>query len=442
MQYLRADRVVVHLAVATAAALGAAVSGLDSALWVSGAVAAAAVIMLGFRFPRASLCVAAVLPLLAYGLTPLLTMPLSAALATGAIAGRWSAATSAGRRAAALVLFLGGATLVFGVALAPTEAGLGGTRTAVLHATLVGIGAAMVRLTERQVALVTGTTGLAGAAALLTTPEISLDRTVAVLGQNANGLGFLSAVGLVALMGLVRGGARWWTALLVGLILVLAMGVLASASRGAVVAASAGVVVLVLPRWARSTAPRALVALSLATLFLAVLSRPALALFIHVTGRPVVGEAGSLDTRQSLMTFALERALDNPLTGVGLGNIGTVSLSSAENRIGQRSHNVFVGIFAEAGVFALTALLLLCGLALYQSRRHSPLVGLPLAITVSVGGLALEWWGASGTGLVAVFVLAWAAGGCGRAHEAAPPDPSSPTRRLPQRRRRRALLTP
>jgi len=409
---LRLDQLLVPVALGTAVLLGAVAGNLGQALWGAVALCALSAAMVAFWLPRGSLCAAAILPLVTYGLPSVFMLPVSTALATGAIASGWGTTGSPGRRAAALALCLGGVTLCFGVALAPTEAGRGGMIAAVVHATLIGAGAAIVGLTERHVAAVAGAAGVACAWALLKTPEITVDRTIAVLGQNANGLGFLCALGLVALMALLRIRARWWTMPLLGLGVVEALGIVASGSRGAVVAAGAGVIVLLLPRWARSSAPRAVLTLSVAGGLVAVLNRPALAWFLDLTGRAAAGAAGNVEARESSLRFALERGMEDPLTGVGLGNLASASLSSAESRLGQRAHNVFAGIFAEAGIFALVALASLCAVALYQSRRHSPHVGLPLAVTVCVGGLSLEWWGSSGTGPLAVLVLAWAAAGC------------------------------
>jgi hypothetical protein len=245
--------------------------------------------------------------------------------------------------------------------------------------------------------------GAVYAVAALAYPDFIRDRAQAVLGENANGVGLLCGLGVVAAASafVAKRGTWWWTLPTVGLCL---LGTAATGSRGAVLACAAGIVAIFLK--SRFEGP-ALKAVSWAILVggsFYLLAGPLLRWFVQFSGR---GEVGSqnVDVRRESLIFAIHTGLENPLTGVGLGRLSLVSADDPESRLGLAAHNAFAGMFAESGVLTLALMGLVSVWALNQARNSAASGDFALLVAVLTAAVSFDWWGTAHVGVLAMLLI-------------------------------------
>lgn len=368
--------------------------------------------------PRAATALAVAIPLISEivssssevgGFSSLLTWGVGYLILSVAIVRMWSAASRRAKGAGFIVVAFGAVTLSLGVLFAQVHQERTQLAISVLYATGIGFAAAISNMRPGLVFALLSTLGAWAALSAGNTPALQTDRTVAVLGENANGIGMIAALGFVAaLMGsiYIRGMQKWLY--LIGIVTCL-WGVYVSASRGAIVICFAGVTVLLIGRWLRGPSVKSIFVSLVASVAVVFLAQQLVNWFADITGRTALGADANFTARGETLSYAIQQGLDHPVFGVGLGQLAAFSEGDSNSHLGQRAHNVYAGVFAELGVPALILMLILCGLAVYHARRYST-GALALVFSVLVAGISLEWWGAGRTGVIAMFILGWAAG--------------------------------
>jgi hypothetical protein len=284
-----------------------------------------------------------------------------------------------------------------------------------IYCGLVGIAASLTAFSMAHVQLALIGWGATASWVAITSPGLIQDRSEVLLGENANGLGLMAALGIVGTLGCVR---RYRLGLLWGLpTLVLCMsGVTASGSRGALLAAVGSALVACLfpalrGSWRRSSL--VLVAAATAMIFAV---RPLVEWFTTYSGRSAASYA-NVGSRQDALGFAITTGFDHPLTGVGIGNLAGFSLSDSTDRLGLRAHNQLAGLFAETGAIGLLLLVTLFVIAFRGAYRSDRAGGLIAVSGVLCASMSLEWWATARLGVLAVLILAAASHpttGCGR----------------------------
>ncbi len=315
----------------------------------------------------------------------------------------WATASTDARRGAVLIATFGSSVLLLDAAVIHEGQPAAGAVLAVAYTTAVGVTAAATRITPLLVARCLLALGFLATYSALTSARLTADRTTVILGENANGVGFLIALGLVAgvlllrnrgLRGPVIGGA----AAVTGVFALFATG-----SRGAVLAASVGVAVIALRRLISGGRVKAVVAVACLAGSVLLAASPVTDAFLDATGREASGAQQNVVDRERSLAFAVQQGVAHPLFGIGLGGLagGGQQLSA---------HNVFGGIFAESGAIAALLFTAICALSLLRAREHAPRSLLPLLAAVIISGLSLEWWGQGRTGPVAMLVIGAALG--------------------------------
>lgn len=371
-----------------------------------------------WAYPRAATALAVAIPLISEivssssevgGSSSLLTWGVGYIVLSVAIVRMWSEASRRAKVAGFIIVAFGAVTVSLGVLFAQVHQERTQLAISVLYATGIGFAAAISNMRPGLVLALLSTLGAWAALSAGNTPALQTDRTVAVLGENANGIGMIAALGFVAaLMGsiYIRGMQRWLY--LVGVVTCL-WGVYVSASRGAILICFAGVTVFLIGRWLRGPLVKSVFVSIVAGVALVFLAQQLIGWFANITGRTALGADANFTDRSATLSYAVQQGLDHPVFGVGLGQLAAFSEGDSNSHLGQRAHNVYAGVFAELGVPALILMLILCGLAVYQARRYST-GALALVFSVLVAGISLEWWGAGRTGAIAMFILGWAAG--------------------------------
>lgn len=326
----------------------------------------------------------------------------------------WGTADRMSRRGAITIAVLAVTTLVFGLAFTGIH-DTGGEPMAVVFAAALGICAALLRPAVGTLLIAIIGVGTLASYAALTSNQLRVDRNAVLIGENANGIGMLAALGLVACALALRQRHLSIRALAVLGGWLCAAGVLASGSRGALLAVFAGVATLLAHRLLVGPPIRAAMILAALSAVILFVSGPAFDMLLQLSGRQGNGTTQNIVARQAALSYAVHAGLAHPFSGVGLNRLATVSHADPNSGLGLSAHDVFAGLFAECGVFAFTALVVLCALALVRSGRQSPAVELPLVVTVIVSGLSLEWWGTGLTGAMALLILGSAV--------ASPPSP-------------------
>jgi hypothetical protein len=315
----------------------------------------------------------------------------------------WRGATAVQRRRSVQLLALGFAAGLLGIAFAPHTAQTPSLVLGILHACLLGGAAALLSPSVRSLQMIVGVAGSITALIALRTPELLINRDLELVGENANGVGLLCALGF----GGAIGGA-WSRDRFLPLWLCVAgltgRGVWFSGSRGALIACCFAVAVLILNRRLAHGRGRAILTLTGIGATAFVVANPLLKYFLVQVGRDSSGAAGNVIARRESLMHAVEVGVQNPFTGVGLGRLNEAG--SAETLAnGLRAHNVFAGMFAESGVIVVGIMLLLCVAALERARIYAPTTLLPLLATVLVGGFTFEWWGTSRLGVLAMLAI-------------------------------------
>lgn len=334
-------------------------------------------------------------------------------LLLAATARKWPDADRRSRRTALLIWGILLTVVFLNELIATTSPSSSGERLSIVYAGVLGTATAIIRPSRSVIVYSTTTLGCIAALAALTTANLLQARTTVVLGTNANGVGFLAAVGAIAALTLLQQNSTGSRVVGVFAFGLCSAGLFQSGSRGALVAGLAGAVVLVLHRAIASTTVRAAFAASAGAGAVVTVAGPAMSELLKATGRLQSSAATSLDQRQAAFSQALRQGLAHPLTGIGIGNTAGASQRDPNAPLGLSAHNVFAGVFAESGVIPIVGLALLAVLALLRSREFAAAWALPLVITVLVGGGSLEWWGEGQTGPVSMLLLA-AGSGLGR----------------------------
>ena len=280
---------------------------------------------------------------------------------------------------------------------------------AMAHAVTTAMAIAATALPLPVLARAVGPAGLTVAWAAYSTPQLLNDRTVAAAGQNANGVGMIAALGLVlAVVGLLtdRGLWRFWH---LGVSLSCGLAVFISQSRGAYLALAIGVLVLVSGKLLVRRSLGGWLGIGVFLIAATLLGIRLVAWVGQFTGRFRTTEVAdeSLQTRLDAAMYSLQQGLVHPLDGVGLTNLVNYSnLNGGYATV--RSHVVYLGVWGEAGLLAASLLGVTCWRAVTRARRLGRHELAPVAATL-VAGISVNWWPSSGTGAVALSVIAWGA---------------------------------
>lgn len=404
-----------------AAVLGAAASNFFalSPLLVVGALGAPLIAAV-YVWPPLGLLCGVTFPLLSNALANSLLIPGGLLLLGLAALRSWPDSSLRSRWAAGLILLLGALTVLTGIVLAHDFGSTQGRGSAVLYATAVGVAAALAAQTFKFIGVCLWSAAVPMAIVAYVSPDLQVDRTTAVLGENANGVGVVAALGFVAAVTSMRAAPPHLRMLAIPVTVVCVAGVLVSGSRGALsVVLAGGITALVWTRSARVSGWRIaglIVAAGVALLY----AEELFDRFLVFAGRSVLVETGVLDSRLSLLPFAIEQGVNNPLLGVGMGQLGAVGAGTAGYRVDQRAHNVYLGAFAETGILVAVLLVAVSVLALHRAWTVAKVTGLPLAVAAVTVGMSLEWWGSGVVGPVVMLVIGTCLGASARAPTASP----------------------
>jgi O-antigen ligase len=405
-------------ALVVAVAVGYAIASPDptyqllalSVVGLSGLVA-------GTQHPSLGLALGAAIPLSAQAFSVPRLPYFGLALLALVILRTWPGAPRAGHWAALLIAAFGALTIGFGLLLATAVPDRLSLIIAVGYSTVLGVAAALTRMSTAWLMAVIAALGVWISMAAWQTPELAVDRTLALLGENANGVGMFAGVGVVSALVMLKQRSIPVRLLALGATVTCLLGVYVSGSRGAAVVCFVGVAVLLFGRLLRGRTVGGASRAAVVLLAVALLSYELVGWFGDVTGRVARGADVNLTARSESLSYALHVGSEHPLFGVGLTRLGEVSRLDLTSGAGLRAHNAYAGVFAELGAVGLVPLLLLCALAVVRSRQRSS-EGLALVAAVLSAGISLEWWGDGGTGPLAMLVLGWAVGQVG------PPEPA------------------
>lgn len=391
---------------AAAALLGAAASNFFavSQMLVLGALGAPLVAAV-YAWPPLGLLCGVTFPLLGNALGNSLVLPGGLLLVGVGAVRSWPDSSLRSRRAAGFILLLGSLTVLIGIVLAQNAGPSRGQGLAVVYATAVGMAAALGAQGFAVIGACLWSAALPMAVIAYGSPALRIDRTMAVLGENANGVGTVSALGFVAAVAMVRSAPLYLRVVALPVAVVCLAGVLVSGSRGALAVVLAGGVTALVWSTSARAGGRRIVGLVVAAGIAFLYTEPLFDRFLVFAGRSVLVGDPALDSRLSLLPFALEQGLSHPLRGVGLGQLGTVGASFAGYRVDQRAHNVYVGAFAETGIIISVLLIIVSALALRRAWAWARVTGLPLAVAAVMVGMSLEWWGSGVVGPVVMLVI-------------------------------------
>lgn len=224
--------------------------------------------------------------------------------------------------------------------------------------------------------------------------QIGPDR-VSALSQDANGLGSMLSLGLLAFLGLAYGRAsqdgriRWFAWIAFGII---AAGIVLSGSRGAFLSLVAGIMCLAV-RPGQST-------LRLKITFVAILA--ICLLVLAVSENPAVRarwdrtfSEGNMSGRERIMPLAWNMFIQSPIVGWGTGkNIAELGMRFGRDKPVD-THNGYLWVLTETGLAGAVPYffaLWLCLRAAWRAR-HGPEGSLPLALLVCVFlvNMTLTW---------------------------------------------------
>jgi O-antigen ligase len=397
---------------------------------VLGAVAAA---LMAIQ-PRIALLIGLTFPAVqAFYSPPLLRLVVIGALLVGLLLG-WRHA-SRRQRSVLGHLWLGVlATLLIGWVLASDPSTAQGMVLNLLYAAVVASLAVVYRLTATEWNVYVMAWGSLVSIWLASHDVVVIGRGRSLyIGENANALGMLAALGVVGAIGLAMRRPMDVRRTSVGALaaLLCALGTISSGSRGALLVAAAGVAVHVALPALRRSRVRALATVAVlggATYWIAL---PALTWFLLKAGRKI-DATGEFDVREHILRASIQAGLDNPLSGVGFANLqlmsGTIS-----------PHNAYVGLFAATGALPTIFLGILLFVAVARARVSQEGNMLPLLVAALVIGFSLDWIPTAKLGPIVLALLA-----CCAALSAASggQEPEAGSARLalrPGRRRGRAV---
>lgn len=377
------------------------------------AAAVVGLLVVAVRWPRAAVALMIPLPLLAVARAP--GVVYAAMVVAAVIAARPNRRTlAANRLPLALVAGLGAVTAAQFMLFDPERSAGGWLQLLTFEsAILAGLAAVLMRPEPRLVLGCLAGTGAVYAGFALTEPALALDRATPVAGQNANGLGFLAAVGLVAALSLVvldRSRVVALVALSAGVVCGLGMLATSSVTSGAVALAGA-LVVAGLGVAGRPEQRRRLWLLGLGLVVPAIVLAVPLWQRFGGLSRDLAALQNSWSIRTSGTRAALEYFWSAPWPGAGLGRTGEAVHDAGITPYPLAPHNAFVGIASDLGVIALVLFLALAVMVAWRTwAPRNRMLAAPI-VTYLVGAVAIEWpinpatavgfWVAAGTVLAA-----------------------------------------
>lgn len=217
---------------------------------------------------------------------------------------------------------------------------------------------------------------------------------VSALSQDANSLGSMLDIGLLALLGLGYGRASQegdigWQAW-VGFA-ILAAGIVLSGSRGAFVALVAGIMCLAVRPGHRALQVKIWIAtvFALLVLVVAVYQNDA----VRMRWERTFSE-GHMSGRENIMPEAWNMFIQAPIVGWGPGN-HIIELGSRFGRKPVDTHNGYLWVLTETGLMGAIPYFFALGLCFRSAwrARHGPEGALPLALLVCVllVNMSLTW---------------------------------------------------
>ena len=208
---------------------------------------------------------------------------------------------------------------------------------------------------------------------------------VSALSQDANGLGSMLSLGLIALLGFAYGRASqegdigWlsWVGFAI-----LASGIVLSGSRGAFVALVAGIMCLAARPGHRALQVKIWIATVFALLVLVVAAYQNDA--VRVRWERTFSE-GHMSGRENIMPEAWNMFIQAPIVGWGPGN-HIIELGSRFGRKPLDTHNGYLWVLTETGLMGAIPYFFALWLCLRSAwrARHGPEGSLPLALLVCV----------------------------------------------------------
>lgn len=208
---------------------------------------------------------------------------------------------------------------------------------------------------------------------------------VSALSQDANGLGSMLSLGLIALLGFAYGRASqegdigWlsWVGFAI-----LAAGIVLSGSRGAFVALVAGIMCLAARPGHRALQVKIWIATVFALLVLVVAAYQNDA--VRVRWERTFSE-GHMSGRENIMPEAWNMFIQAPIVGWGPGN-HIIELGSRFGRKPLDTHNGYLWVLTETGLMGAIPYFFALWLCLRSAwrARHGPEGSLPLALLVCV----------------------------------------------------------
>lgn len=356
------------------------------------AAAVVGLLVVAVRWPRAAVALMIPLPLLAVARAP--GVVYAAMVVAAVIAARPTRRTLMANwrplaPMAGLAVVTAGQFVLF-----DAERSAGWLLLLAFEATLLaGFAAVLMRPEPRLVLGCLAATGAVYAGFALTEPALALDRATPVVGQNANGLGFLAAVGLVAALSLVvldRSRVIALVALSAGV--VCGLGILATSSvTSAAVALVGAIVVIGLGAAGRPEQRRRLLVLGVGLILPAIVLAVPLWQRFGGLSRDLTALQNSWSIRTSGTRAALEYFWSAPWPGAGLGRTGEVVHDAGITPYPLAPHNAFVGIASDLGVVALVLFLVL--VVMVAARTWAPRSRMLAAtiVTFLVGAVAIDW---------------------------------------------------
>lgn len=392
-------------AVFLAVAVGAGIAQPGTLLgWMPGMLILSVCAFSAVASPRVVLPVVLSGPYLQEKVTSSLLTPALIVVALIGCANGWASASRQQRRGAMLVGALGAWTLMAGLVFNVRGESTIQVAIAIAYACSVAAFLALGLDPGGRVAMATmAAWGVVVATSIYRNPAISTERTTAVWSENANGAAFIVVVGAVAALSLAEGRRRWLL-VLAPLAIYMLFAVISTGSRGALVAAIGSLAFRAVRRTIVAGGTRSTAATLLGVGVVLAAAGPAMAWLIEQSGRDANGSQGNVVSRRDALVAALRTAWRNPLDGVGLGN-----LSSQGDGLGLQAHNVVAGMSAETGLLAGAIFLVLICVAFVRTRQAP--ASLPLLVCVLIGGVAVEWWGSSRTGVLGMAAIGIALGG-------------------------------
>lgn len=392
---------------ATGTVVGHAAGATGNVGLAGSAAALASVLVLAISSPAFGLWVAVAVPAIEL-MVPVTAWRLAGIVVLAAvITASYGTAHVRARRISVCWLALTAWIMMDALLFCPHSSVTGQLLLGTLYCGLVGMAATLTSISMTHVRSVLVGWGLAASWVAVTTQGLIQNRTEVLLGENANGIGLLAALGTVAALASLRTGRLGFLWAIPSAVCVA--GIAASGSRGALLAAVGGVLVAFLVPLLRTSRVRAaLVALAaLATMVLVV--QPLVDWFTTFTGRGAASFE-NIGSREEALALAIQTGLTHPLTGIGIGQLADFSLSASDDRLGLRAHNEFAGMFAETGLFGLVLLGAIFLLAVKQALRSHRARDLMVVTALLFASVALEWWATPRLGVLAVLILATASG--------------------------------